>query len=214
MNSKEVLEQYTELKAAHPSLQLMNYPYKNILVLKGDWILDAQYNKTRMIGCYSISIFISTDYPKTLPKVYADNECVPNNFGHVNPDNTLCLGTTTELMVKFSKNPTLLYFVNEFVTSFFYSVAYFERYGIMPFGERAHGDAGIVEFYSELLHLSDSHDVIRWLHMMQLFHKNGDAPCLFCSGKSIRKCIHRHIFRNLDSIILERAVFDYISVMP
>ena len=94
---------------------------------------------------FSIRILVPYNYPRGMPAVWETEWKVPITY-HRNPDGQLCLGTPVEIMLELSENPSLLEFVEQVVVRYLFGFSFWKKTGVMPFGERAHGAFGKMEF--------------------------------------------------------------------
>lgn len=156
-----VESQFEELTKKYPSFVL--YWRDGYGFLEGELnIVDPENN---IEETFRILIGIAERYPIELPIVWEMSGKVPRTFHH-NGD-YLCLGVETDLLFRFKNNPTLEFFVSEFVVGYFYSHCFFVKRKKMPFGERPHGIGGIYEYYKELFIVDDNRSVLKFLKLLQ-----------------------------------------------
>lgn len=96
---------------------------------------------------FAIELRIPPDYPASPPNVY-DVAGRLDGFDHLFTDGRLCLGAPVEVRMRFAERPSLLCFARDLVVPFLFAFSYKETYGKMPFGELAHGVAGLLDYYS------------------------------------------------------------------
>ena len=104
-------------------------------------------------------------------------------------DHCACIALPEDIIVATRGQPMgLRAFLGGPVHRFFLAQAVFEREGRWPFGERGHGDAGVAEFYSELLGTRDLKVAAQWLSALAAprLHRQWFCPC--GSGEKVRRC--------------------------
>lgn len=184
MNNIE--ENFEMLQKEYPKLH-MNL-LDNKYMIEGEVRIYAINEKIELMDDFHIIIEVPLDFPRVLPTIKETSNKIPKSFEHVNIDKTLCLGIDTEIKIKFMKKPTLLYWFQNFVVSYFYSVMYYNKYRKVPYGERKHGTLGIIQFYSEFLKLYNKKDIYAVLNAIKHNNINESSKCPCGSYKKIRKC--------------------------
>lgn len=194
MNTDFILKQIRDLQDLQPLLKVLDL--EQGIAIGGTYNLDASYQSIRLTDDFEIRIEIPIDYPNSVPILYELSNKVPPQFEHKYKDNSCCIGVDIEIYQKFIQNPTLLFFVNEFVVSFLYSVAWHQRFSNLPYGERPHGVAGIIEYYKEFWKTDDEKKAARLLHIALAGNYRGHAVCPCGSGMKARKC-HGEQFKKI-----------------
>ena len=111
-----------------------------------------------------------------------------------------CLCVSSEYRLHWPRGSDLTDFFNCFVVPYFARQAYYQTHGQWPPGqERSHGAAGIVESFSDTLSELGSPCVAtidRFLIVLASpGHPKGNDPCPCGSGKKIRKCHRRLVWK-------------------
>ena len=107
-----------------------------------------------------------------------------------------CTGIFEE-WIATNPNRTIGEFFDGPVRNFFLSQIYFEKHNAWPFGERAHGNAGVVEACVDLLELPKNEALIkRYLAVLSRAWPKGHWLCPCGSGERIRHC-HRDDLQTL-----------------
>ena len=151
--------------------------------------MNAEYNSIPLYDEYEIEITVSKQFPKEVPKVKCLRDDIPASFEHYYEDGTLCLGAACELYDFLAAKPFLKSFIEEIVMSYFYSVSYYKRYGVAPYGERSHGVRGIEEAYKERYAVGDQDVLIQLLlYIVGIQRYRGHICCPCGSGKKLRNC--------------------------
>ena len=144
-------EQLQEILKRFPELKLSKRV--NDIVLAGVLNIDCYYEKLdeRIIDKFNVQIIIPEAFPKKLPIVREVGKKIPLKYGHIYSDGELCLATDQEIRITLGYDINLYEWLDKFVIPYFYGYSYFEKYDVMPFGERSHGNKGVNEFYKEFI---------------------------------------------------------------
>ncbi len=167
------------------------------LAVSGKLSFSAQYNGVSIQDEYVVEITVPEDYPEILPTAKEIGGRISKDF-HTYPDNTLCLGSPIETRIKFSKQETLLGFVEDLLIPFLYAYSYKEKCGEMPYGELSHGVNGILESYKGLFQINDDLAVIGFLKILADDNYRGHISCPCGSNIKLRNC-HGDIVRELQN---------------
>ena len=160
----------------------------------------GKYNNVPLTNTYQISSIINHSFPEKLPSVFENSKLIPSGFTHFMLDGSLCLGTETAIRERLVSSPELLYFFQEFVNQYFYSVRYYEFYHCFPFGESAHGADGIVNFYKTKFNVQTRSEVIDLLEgLTNLERLQHGSPCPCGSGKRLSLCHGSQLFTMINS---------------
>lgn len=128
---------------------------KNEYELYGTLIVNDSYKNIPIYDEYNVRILINKNYPYVLPKVYELSNRITNEYSHINSDNSLCLGTNIDLYDFLNSNSKFEDFYLKIIRVVFYGISYNNKYGILPFGERSHGNKGVIESYKEKFGVKD-----------------------------------------------------------
>lgn len=157
-------------------------------VVTGPYAIDASYDGIRLAEDFELQLTIPADYPESLPRVREMSDIIAPSYEHLFVDCSFCLGVQGELLIAQLKDPSLVRLYDGPVRSYLYSYLFHKRYGRYPFGDRAHGTKGILQFYSELF---DEPSLIKtWKLLLSAAAKEyrGHLPCPCGSGIVGRKC--------------------------
>lgn len=183
-------------------------------VIEGVLQFKAAFDGFIIEDQYNIKIIIPADYPDSLPLVIETGQRIPPSF-HKNPTeygDSLCLEVGTKLKLDFSENPTILFFVNKFVIDYLFSYSYLKKTGHLPYGERPHGVLGIIDFYKEILGISDIRTILDFLKVLASGSFR-EHQCICKSGKRTRNCHGKIIKKLLAKNIPEYFQNDYDSII-
>ncbi len=192
-------DEVTQLCAEYDGLESSYSGNKTFI--KGILAFNASFQKLESIAdWFEIEITITEDYPRVLPVVKEIQGKVHSDYNHLYSDATFCLATPLAVRQSFSKNPTLLGFINNLVIPYLYSYCYWERNGSMPFDERSHGLTGLVEHYCDLFETDMKPKLWQGLQRISKYGYRGHHLCPCGSGKILRNCHSK--------IAMEIAQFD------
>lgn len=204
-----VIDQFNDLSSRYPSL-LLSWD-EQIGIIEGDLHFIATFNSVDIEDVYSIKIIVPPNYPYVIPKTFETSRRIPDGF-HKFDDGSLCLEAPTKQYIEFSTQPTLLFYVEKLVIEYLYGYSHFQRFGTLPYGERAHGNKGILSFYRELFEVDDYSAIMRLLYVLCVNQYRGHLLCPCGSGNKARYC-HGNTIRNLVSLGLsDRFQRDYMSL--
>lgn len=160
--------------------------------LKGHFTFSAKpKGGTEICDTYHLHISIPQIFPKKIPKVTEIDLKIPRNGKyHINPDNTLCLGSPLRLKHKISERSNLVGFSESCLVPYLYAVSYkLHNDGDFPLGELAHGSQGIVIDYLDLFGLQSLEQVIQTLKLLGIKKRVANkAPCPCGCGRRLGKC--------------------------
>ena len=179
--------QLDELLCCQPLLK--HHICAGYVLITGAYCIRVLYEDEEFEGVFEVEAIVSFDFPLTLPKIReVGGKIRRRGFEHIYPDRELCLEVDTKVKIDLLKNPSLIYFFETYVTSYFFSYLYYEKYRKFPFGERSHGEKGILEYYCELFMVRDPETAKQLLHYLCGTHLKGHHPCPCMSGNRYRNC--------------------------
>lgn len=162
------------------------------LILKGTFKFCATPpNRAEICDSYELEIFVPTSFPRAIPKVKELNRKIPRDGKHhVNADDTLCLGSPLRLLKKIAEHPNLQGFAEKCLVPFLYAVSNkLQNGGEFVFRELAHGEAGIVDDYMELLGLRKKVEVFQALSLLGMKRRIANKlPCPCSCGRRLGLC--------------------------
>lgn len=179
---------------------LHDYPWMTIepsrgadLILKGKFDFKANIEKRpEIVDSYSLWISVPSGFPQALPEVKELDRKIPRDGKHhVNPDDTLCLGSPLRLLKKVNAKPNLTGFAEDCLVPFLYAISHKLLYGgDFIFSELPHGEEGILDDYQKLFDLTNSIQVklaIKLLGMKKRLANKHPCPC--GCDKRLGKCV-------------------------
>lgn len=191
---KLVKQQFNQLNQKFVNLQLSQNDRKNP-VIKGRVEFDATFADITAHCAYDIEIRIPCDFPNEPPVAFETGGRITDfhrNKNERNEPGELCLGTQAAILRKWNKLPTLLEFVNDLVVPFLFSHTVFLETGKMPYGELAHGDEGVFQYYQELFDCRNPEIIIKLLQCCFGKHIHEVENEGFCPCGSNRRFVDCH----------------------
>ena len=185
---------------------LTNFPQFNKqegdkgIIISGKFILNNEFNKIPLYDEYMIEVLVPLSFPDELPTVYETSNALDKDFEHWYVNGELCLGAMCDLMDFVDQHRKLIDFFDGPLRSYFYSASYFKRYKTVPYGERSHGMAGIIEAYTERYNAENVQELVKLLaYTAGVVPYRGHAMCLCDSGKVFRKCHGAQVLKDIKS---------------
>ena len=114
----------------------------------------------------------------------------------------MCLEIDTVIKLKFLNGMTLSEWMLNYVETYFFSYEYFKRYGVFPFGERAHGIIGLLDYYGEKLNETDLTKTYYLMRYIATKPYRGHFKCPCGSQKHLRDCHGKYViayYNNFDA---------------
>lgn len=176
------------------------------IIIEGNFlVLDSSPNEP--IGKYEVKIVLGYDYPKKQPKVFEIGNRIPRQPDyHINNQEGECCICIWEAWLAKNQNISFAEFIQRPLHQFFLGQLVYEKKRRWPFGERSHGEKGVLEECTEILNLPfDKEKIIR--HLLFFTRKNhigfwpkGHWICPCGSGRIIRKCDSQKHVQHLSNI--------------
>ena len=151
------------------------------IVIKGTFAFTARSpTHGELTDQYQLQIVVPSDFPRSLPTVAELENKIPRQKGfHVNPDDSLCLGSPLRLLMMVNEVPTLIGFSDSCLVPFLFAISYkLQHGGKLPFDELDHGVAGLLADYVELFGLRHPRQALNTLRVLGM--KKGRANKLPC----------------------------------
>lgn len=180
------IKQMGQVQRHHPGLELLR-DKDGTLRVRGPVGFTTNYNACVIQDTYEIEITLSEDFPQSPPMVKEVAGRIPRNFHHFPETGTLCLGAPVEVRRRFAKCRTLIGFINDQVIPFLYTYSCYRDYGVLPYGELAHGSPGLRDYYMNYF----GTDLIHTLKLLKLLADDSDpplSPCPCGNGNTLNDC--------------------------
>jgi hypothetical protein len=137
---------------------------------------------------YAVRIEVPRGFPRVLPRVFETHGRVPQAF-HRNPDSSLCLGSPIAIRLAIEAEPTVGRYIEQLLVPYLYSHAYYVRFGVMPFGELAHGAAGLEADVRRLFRLPPATNAEEFLRLASMKRRLANKrQCACGSGLRVGRC--------------------------
>lgn len=207
--------------------------------VEGSLLINADYEGEVITERFQVRITKANPASDRVPALYeigGRTDAVRAKWGltdprdlHRNPDNgPACVCVKQEEATRFPPGSDLAFFIDGLARDYLYGLAFYDRHGRWPWGERAHGSLGLLEFYVDdqaPITNTDVEAVVpyflkekNWLEFeKQLRRPRAHGACLCSSGRQFRRC-HPKAFQGLLRLTAEidrlgikrRGLFDRI----
>lgn len=187
----------------YPEMQIVPARTKN-LVLRGTFTFTGKTEDGPEISDrFELEITVPSEFPFLLPTVKEIAKKIPRQEGfHINPDDSLCLGSPLRLLSLVQDLPTIVGFAERCLVPYLYAIHLkLKQGGGLYMGELEHGSPGIITDYLELLSLKSKNEVLEALELMCVRKRVANkkiCPCI--CGRRLGKCSLRfkiNKFRNM-----------------
>ena len=167
--------------STYPGMRVRPSP-RGMLRLEGDLRFRAKYKDKLIIeDVYKLQLNVSCHFPRDLPKVMELDARIPREIDyHVYKDGTLCLGSPLRLYLIALEEPSLTEFAQRSIIPYLYGNSYREQRGAYPFGELAHGAAGLLDDYARILKIDGperAKETISLVAMKRRLANKQACPC-------------------------------------
>lgn len=162
----------------------------NDLVLIGEFRFHSEASGVELRDSFHIQIEIDDAFPSVLPRVFETDQKIPLSFHHMN-DRSLCLGSPLKLRYALGREYSLTDFVHKCVIPYLHGWLIQDKTGDLPFGELAHGDAGILDDYMRIFQVKSHQATMELLFLAGRPRRVANRrPCPCNSGLRVGKCHH------------------------
>jgi hypothetical protein len=201
-----------DLLLKYSGLRLTTHLRGGIIIAGALSFVMESPGKDRITDEYRIELSIPDDFPEVIPSVRETSGRIPGTF-HRLDNGTLCLGSPTRLRLTLTEAPSIVAFVERCVIPYLYGHSYFEKHGVMPFGELEHGEAGLRQDLASLfggVRQENVHEFVRLVTMRKRLANKQPCPC--GSQRRLGRCHHsrvnalrkrlgRHWFRSVNATL-------------
>ncbi len=188
----------TQFLSDYPGMSIHPSTYAG-LELRGTFAFSAQPPDRPLItDSYSLAIRVPPTFPAALPAVTETDRRIPRDGRHhVNPDETLCLGSPLRLLLSLSRRPDLPGFSETCIVPYLYAVSHRLKFGgPFVFDELDHGAPGVLRDYMELFGLDypqQAHSAWSLLGMKKRRANKRSCPC--GCDRRLGRCAFNHRLR-------------------
>lgn len=198
-----------EFERLRPELET-EFPYLHLRVRDGYTVFVGDFpivEDSRVIDSFSIEVTVPPGGTHSAVAIVRETGGrIPRVADrHVFSDGTSCLFIEAEYWLRHPGGLSLIEFLRGPVRAYFVGQMFYEAEGRWPFGERAHGAAGDVEFYAPLVGSHDPRVIRSFLEMVAAKKLRSTWRCPCGSGHRLWGC-HDDIVRKLRDRIKRAAV--------
>lgn len=186
----------------YPEMQVVPSRTKSLVVRGTFSFIGKTEQGPELADSFELEIIIPDRFPFFLPKVKEIAKKIPRAEGfHINPDDSLCLGSPLRLLSLIKNEPTLVGFAERCLVPYLYAISLkLKEGGKLYMGELEHGAPGIIADYLNLFNLKNKNQVIYALKLICLRKRVANKKLCPCDcGKRLGKCLFRfnvNKFRN------------------
>lgn len=166
---------------------------------------------------YRISILMPIKYPKQPPILFCNDPKLPvgNIDRHIMKDGSACLGVYADIMMRWSLEPGIINFLENFVAPFLVWQAYYDAHQKPPpWGQRSHFAEGIIEYYAELLGMNKCQSVVEFMKLLARKNRpKGHEICPCGSGDRLRNCHRELLYRTREKVAWQYVAKDLQTVL-
>ena len=182
----------------------------NLCELTGEVHIYGSIKQYVMNSKYSLSIIVPKSYE--LPYVI-DHGGIDEDYQHRYQNGKLCLATDIDIVMSLEKDPSLVNWMKSFVEPYYATYEYYKRYGEFPYGDREHGEYGIIQSYMDIFSVDDR-QALCLLNMIVNETYRGHHLCPCESGKKIRNCHGEMVLKfKGQPNLFEQAKKDYQGIL-
>lgn len=182
-----------ELLLRHPGLSLAPSDDSRVVIAGELWFQVQGPDRDPIDDAYAIEMRVPTGFPQEFASVWETGGRIPVTY-HKLHNGALCLGAPSELRLRLLHSPRLLTLIEQFVIPYLYGFSYFTRYGAMPFGELAHGDAGLLDYFATLFGTGNRRVAKDFVRLAGMKRRDANKhPCPCGSGWRLGRCHNRRV---------------------
>jgi hypothetical protein len=200
INQRLFRKEQAALETAQPGMSLeireTGFRINRELRLKRECAVAAGVYSLKAPGTgiydYRIAVLPPDNYPASPCIVFCDDPRLPigNIDRHILSDGQACLAVPGDLRRRWKPEAGIAGFLEQFVSPFLAWQVYYDAHGCSPpWGQRAHGLQGIIEYYTEVLGIPAESNVSAFIPFIA--RKNppqGHETCPCGSGLRLRNC--------------------------
>ena len=206
-----VMPQVAQLLHEYPDLVVVQSDSQRVR-LYGDILVFRTYNDFPLRKTYTLEVVIPIGSDE-LPFVVDTDRQIEQDYHHYYQNGKLCLATDSQMRIRFIDGFNLIAWMSEFVEVYYFSYEYYKRFGIFPFGERAHGLWGILQTYQDYLMSKDEAETYRLMHFIKSQVYRGHHSCACGSGELLRNCHGQAMLRFYEDARIKKIMTDDLDVI-
>lgn len=193
-----------ELKDRYPSLHV--FIENGTVIVRGNFPI-CDIGGTKLIDEFKIEMMVPNTFPEDIPIVREIGGRLPKIVDrHFYMNGKACLFMPEERYKYVPAGMTLMEFIDGPMKSFFIGQISYEQTGKWIFGERAHGVAGIVDYYGEIIGNTNKEIITRLLIYLCKDKVKGHWQCFCKSGEKMRSCHYKQLLEMRERIKPKDAI--------
>ncbi|WP_270237126.1 SEC-C metal-binding domain-containing protein [Streptococcus anginosus] len=208
MTNTDLMNQVNDFHVKNKELTLTETD--EVYVFNGFYHYSLKYQEIIYENNRKVKINVPKNFPEEPIELIV--KYIPKNFEHIYPNGVACLATIGEIIDFLANSPTVTEFIEKFINPFFFTLEYFEEYGVFLFGEREHGASGLLSYYKEQWNLEEIH----LLQMFKMIYNNnyrGHQLCFCGSNKKLRNCHGNLVFKIITNPILRKKFIQEVCII-
>lgn len=185
----------------------------NEVTLSGTINVFRNYNGFTVNKSYLLEIVIPID-STAFPYVVDTGNHIDSSYRHYyRSSKQLCLETEARLALRFKNGFSLVAWADEFVEIYYFSYEYYSRFGVFPFGERSHGELGVLETYQDYFSVNSIVDTYKILRFICSSPYRGHHLCPCGSNLRLRNCHgDKILLAYKDECIMTQIQKDFLAI--
>jgi len=162
------------------------------ILVRGPYLVfehDVVSNPEGPITEFEVEIAIPALYPRHEPQVYEVGGRIPRHpHRHINLTGDCCI-TVWEHWLLSTRDHSFSAFLNGPMNEYFLGQYWYEEKGRWPFGERSHGQKGLIEAYADVVGIPPRKKELQYyLRLLRQDWPKGHWKCPCGSGQQLRHC--------------------------
>jgi hypothetical protein len=164
----------------------------SFIAIAGAYFLNRQFGDEVYQHTFNMVVLLDRSKRLVLPIVWLPCEEKPARFEHLYADKTCCLGLTHEVISIWGDKQLAKDFFDKIVDIFLINLLSFRQIGKCATEERPHAEAGIIDYYKDLIGMTatECRNALPYLHQKVSCNElaKGHNPCPCGGGKILRHC--------------------------
>lgn len=169
------------------------YPDLNLSVVEGVGHIQGSFpivHRGVELDRFQVEILVPPKFPREIPTVYEKHGRIPHDVNwHTFTNGALCVVVPEDWLLD-PRSGSLLDFLDSPLRNFFIGHALAEAGQTRPMGERGHGSTGLLQAYAEMLAVTDTKAIPRYLDACSAKKLKRHWKCPCGSGRRLIEC-HR-----------------------
>lgn len=181
---------------------------QDMKILEGE--IDIFDNDESYVDSFLIQIHIPKNYPYGMPILFEKSEKICHIADrHFNEDESCCVAPLQEADLLVQRGITIMAYMESYAIPFLANQIYFENEKKWANGEYAHGIAGILQYYTEILKIENIDEVLLILIDLSQKKYSRNENC-FCGSKVKQKRCHYESYKIIKNLSAKRLNEDVV----